>query len=213
MRKLYMCLCASLLFSIFMVSCRTGEELSGAPFYFNDPVPAQQTNSFVFNGMENNGNLRSAVTADGQTISTLQIKYAQMLGVLPANISNFALYQFIDEWYGVKYRLGGEDKTGVDCSAFAQRLYEQVFCVNIFRTAWEQFTNGYRLGKTDTLKEGDLVFFHPHSRKVSKIGHVGIYLMNNYFVHASSSQGVMISNLKDYYWSRYYSGAKQVAKN
>ena len=198
-----------------MVSCRTGEELSGAPFYFNDAVTTP-SNNFVFNGKTNNGATDGLVdyTANGQTIfSSLQIKYAQLLGVLPNNISNFALYQFIDEWYGVKYRLGGQDKSGVDCSAFAQRLYEQVFCVNIFRTAWEQFTNGYRLGKTDTLKEGDLVFFHPHSKKVSKIGHVGIYLMNNYFVHASSSQGVTISNLKDYYWSRYYSGAKQVAKN
>jgi lipoprotein Spr len=59
----------------------------------------------------------------------------------------------------------------------------------------------------DSLKEGDLVFFKTRGRSIS---HVGIYLMNNFFVHASSSQGVIISSLNDEYWSRKYAGAGKV---
>lgn len=141
--------------------------------------------------------------------NTLQVKYADMLGVLPQSITNFSLYNFIDEWYGTPYHLGGSDKSGIDCSAFVQRLYEQVFKVNLVRTAMEQFNNCRMVWDNTQLKEGDLVFFKIHSRRIS---HVGIYLMNNFFVHASSSQGVMISRLNDSYWQRYYAGAGQIPK-
>jgi hypothetical protein len=69
----------------------------------------------------------------------LNIKYANMLGVLPQVINNDLLYSFIDEWYGTRYRLGGTDEKGIDCSAFVQRLYSRVFKVDLLRTAAEQF--------------------------------------------------------------------------
>lgn len=140
--------------------------------------------------------------------NSLLSKYAGILGVVPQAIKNFGLYSFIDEWYGVRYRLGGTDKKGIDCSAFVQRLYEDVFGVNLVRTAFQQFHSCRMVFNMDSLKEGDLVFFHINRRK--RISHVGIYLRNNYFVHASSSQGVMISNLNDDYWARYYAGAGSV---
>lgn len=141
--------------------------------------------------------------------NTLQIKYAEMMRVLPQAITNLSLYSFIDEWYGVRYHLGGNDKSGIDCSAFVQRLYEQVFRTSLVRTAFEQFNFCRLVFDTASLKEGDLVFFRIHSKRIS---HVGIYLMNNFFVHASSSHGVMISSLTDSYWQRYYAGAGEVPK-
>lgn len=141
-------------------------------------------------------------------MNTLQSKYAALLGVLPQAINNFSLYGFIEDWYGVRYRLGGSDKNGIDCSAFVQRLYENVFCINLVRTAFQQFKNCKMVWNTDSLEEGDLVFFHTRGRK--RITHVGIYLANNYFVHASSSQGVIISSLTDRYWSRFYAGAGKI---
>ena len=54
-------------------------------------------------------------------------KYASMINVMPNQISNVMLYRFIDEWYGVKYRMGGTTKKGVDCSAFVQHLYQYLF--------------------------------------------------------------------------------------
>jgi murein DD-endopeptidase / murein LD-carboxypeptidase len=140
----------------------------------------------------------------------LNLKYANMLGVLPQVITNDLLYGFIDEWYGTRYRMGGMDKKGIDCSAFVQRLYERVFNVNILRTAAEQFSFCNSVFNKNDLKEGDLVFFHIKTKRIS---HVGIYLMNDYFVHSSSSNGVMISNLNDKYWQKYFAGAGRVPKN
>jgi len=140
----------------------------------------------------------------------LQRKYSELLQVVPTTITNLPLYSFIEDWYGVRYRLGGNDKNGIDCSAFVQRLYENVFCTNLVRTALQQFHMCRFVFNQDSLNEGDLVFFHIHGKRIS---HVGVYLMNNYFVHASSSQGVMISSLDDAYWSRYYAGAGKIDKD
>ena len=136
--------------------------------------------------------------------NTLLSRYASILNVVPTAITNVSLYSFIDEWYGTRYRLGGTDKHGIDCSALMQKIYERVFCINLFRTAVEQFQNAKSVSDPSLLKEGDLVFFHIRS---SRISHVGMYLMNHFFVHASSSHGVMISSLDDKYWQRYYAGA------
>ncbi len=139
----------------------------------------------------------------------LQQKYASILGVFPQTIRNLSLYSFIEDWYGVRYRLGGDSKKGIDCSAFVKRLYENVFCVNLVRTALEQFHMCRYITRTDSVKEGDLVFF---KTKGSRISHVGIYLMNDFFVHASSSRGVMISNLNDAYWEPRFAGAGTIIK-
>ena len=153
-------------------------------------------------------NNTNAVAAHSFT-HLLQQKYAEVLRVVPRAISNLPLYNFIEDWYGVRYRMGGNDKSGIDCSAFVQRVYENVFCTNLFRTALEQFKMCKMVFNKDSLKEGDLVFFHT-GRKGRRISHVGIYLVNNFFVHASSTQGVVISSLDEAYWSRYFAGAGKV---
>jgi len=142
-------------------------------------------------------------------INAVRRKYAEILGVKPKEISNNALYAFIDEWYGVNYHLGGSDQSGIDCSAFTQKLYGTVYGLDLARTAAEQYSNCKRLRHSGDADEGDLVFFHVHSKHIT---HVGIYLMNDYFVHASSSQGVVISNLNDEYWHKYYAGIGRVKK-
>ncbi|GAA4455509.1 MAG: NlpC/P60 family protein [Chitinophagaceae bacterium] len=139
----------------------------------------------------------------------LNIKYANMLGVLPQVLTNDLLYDFIDEWYGTRYRLGGTDKRGIDCSAFVQRLYERVFNISLLRTAAEQFHLCQSIWDKEELREGDLVFFNIHNKRIS---HVGIYLINDYFVHSCTSSGVMISRLTDAYWRRYYAGAGRIPK-
>lgn len=137
----------------------------------------------------------------------LQLKYASVLGVVPQAITNLSLYNFIEDWYGVRYRLGGNDKNGIDCSAFVQTLYDNVFCTDLVRTAFQQFLMCKTVWSADSLKEGDLVFFKTRGKRIS---HVGIYLMNDRFVHASSSQGVIISSLNESYWSRSYAGAGKI---
>ena len=136
-------------------------------------------------------------------------KYADMLGLKPKEISNNTLYQFIDKWYGTNYRLGGCDISGIDCSGFAQKLYGEVYGIDLLRTAVEQFSSCKRIRHSRDAEEGDLVFFHVHGRRIT---HVGIYLANDYFVHASTSNGVMISNLNEDYWHKYYAGIGRVTK-
>jgi lipoprotein Spr len=147
---------------------------------------------------------RPASAIDPEFGKSLACKYAGMLRVMPESICNLSLYKFIDEWYGVRYRFGGNSKKGIDCSAFVQRVYDQVFGASLLRTAIAQFGTAELIWQKDQCKEGDLVFFNI---KGSKISHVGIYLANNFFVHASSSHGITISSLDDKYWSKYFACA------
>lgn len=133
----------------------------------------------------------------------LRDKYAGMMGVTGKDVSNAALYRFIDAWYGVDYRLGGCDMNGIDCSGFVQKLYLEVFGMDLLRTSYEMFANCEHLRKSDEATEGDLVFFKTRGRRIS---HVGVYLTNNYFVHASTTQGIMISSLNEEYWHRHFAG-------
>lgn len=139
--------------------------------------------------------------------NALQVKYGEMMEVVPQELTNLSLYDFIDTWMGVRYRLGGNDTSGIDCSAFVQRLYEQVYSVDLVRTARGQFTLCKIFKDKTELKEGDLVFFRIRSKRIT---HVGIYLTNDRFVHASRSSGVMISNLNSTYWKRYFAGAGRI---
>ncbi len=107
---------------------------------------------------------------------------------------------------GVPYRLGGTTMKGIDCSAFVKRLYE-IFDIQLPRTAREQAKVGKRVAK-DQLEEGDLVFFKTRSRRVT--GHVGIYIGNNEFIHASGkNRGTKLDSLEsDYYSKRFVRGVR-----
>ena len=138
---------------------------------------------------------------------TLQFKYAILLNVPVEEITNKHQIEYIESWYGTPYRLGGTDRSGIDCSAFSQNLIAALYGLSIARTSKEQYENCQRI-KRDDLEEGDLVFFYTKKKKV--ISHVGVYLRNNKFVHASTSLGVMISDLNDEYFAKRFMGAGRV---
>ena len=124
---------------------------------------------------------------------------SQIMGVAMSATSNMKLFHFVYDWIGTPYRFGGSSRRGIDCSAFTKELYSEVFNMDIERSSRDIFSMVSPVGKDD-LKEGDLVFFKIHSRRIS---HVGIYLGNGRFAHASS-KGVAISSLDDAYYSRYF---------
>ncbi|GAA3978550.1 C40 family peptidase [Mucilaginibacter dorajii] len=132
---------------------------------------------------------------------------SQIMGVALSATSNMKLFHFVYDWIGTPYHFGGESRKGIDCSAFTKELYSEVFNLDIKRSSRDIFSMVSPVGKDD-LKEGDLVFFKIHSRRIS---HVGIYLGNGRFAHASS-RGVAISSLDDNYYSRYfYKGGRMLA--
>ena len=137
----------------------------------------------------------------------LKEKYATILGVKNKEIDNVVLYSFIDDWIGTHYHMGGLYRSGIDCSGFAKRLFEAVFSTELPHSSSEQFNICKRIKKLDNMEEGDLVFFKTKGKHIS---HVGVYLMNDYFVHASTSQGVVISSLKEEYWQKHLAGAGKI---
>jgi len=106
----------------------------------------------------------------------------------------------VKTFLGAPYRLGGSTLKGIDCSAFVKKIY-QIFSVDLPRTAREQFCVGKKVEK-DQLEEGDLVFFK--TRRANNT-HVGIYIGNNEFVHASSrNKEVKVDNLSAPYFSQRF---------
>jgi murein DD-endopeptidase / murein LD-carboxypeptidase len=130
----------------------------------------------------------------------IQEKYAGLLGIDQEKIKNIKLYSFIDEWYGVPYLYAGKSKSGVDCSGFTNILYREVYGIAMAGSAASLY-EGCKSIKRDDLEEGDLVFFKINSERIS---HVGVYLQNNKFVHASSKKGIIISDLEEAYYKKYY---------
>ncbi|MHB8403786.1 MAG: C40 family peptidase [Bacteroidia bacterium] len=113
---------------------------------------------------------------------------------------NEQLKIFVADWYATPYKYGGIDKNGIDCSRFSARLYAEVYQKNISypANAIEQQTINV---KTENAQEGDLIFFKINGDRVS---HVGVYLGDNKFVHASTKRGVIISDLNEAYYKKYY---------
>ncbi|WP_438585334.1 C40 family peptidase [Cetobacterium sp.] len=113
---------------------------------------------------------------------------------------------FYREWKGTKYRLGGTSKAGVDCSALMGRLYIEKFNMKLPRTTEKMVLEGEKVKNRNQWEVGDLVFFKIGRKKVR---HVGVYLGDNRFLHASTSRGVIISNI-DGYWNEHLWKVKKI---
>ena len=112
-----------------------------------------------------------------------------------------------DVWHGTDYQIGGLSRKGVDCSGFVQLTYSEEFNIQLPRTTNKQSQIGTTIMK-EHLMAGDLVFFK--IPKQGKMYHVGIYLEDNLFLHASTSLGVTISNLNNSYWAKNYWKSQRV---
>ena len=119
----------------------------------------------------------------------------------------FEIVSFID----TPYKYGGSTSNGIDCSSFTQNIYKNSLQIFIPRTAREQYKFGEEIDIPGKLVFGDLVFFNTSRRAYP--GHVGIYLGDNLFAHASRKLGVTITSLKTTYYAKRYVGARRVSNN
>ncbi|WP_370649936.1 NlpC/P60 family protein [Leclercia sp. G3L] len=112
------------------------------------------------------------------------------------------------QWKGTHYRWGGTTHNGVDCSALMQHLFRDAAHLSLPRTTGEQINKGVKVEEL-SLKAGDLVFFQTGEHR----RHVGVYIGDHQFIHASTSQGVTVSDLSDDYWQAHFITARRVTGN
>jgi len=162
-------------------------------------LESKQNNSVYQNVQKNGDNV--TITIHGSK-NGMEINKRKSLGSRGAMVQG--LIRTSMKYIGVPYVWGGTSPNGFDCSGFTMRMF-QYMGINIPRTADIQYSQGSKIRRSDLLP-GDLIFFETYTSGAS---HVGIYIGNNSFIHASSSGGVTISSLlTSYYSSRYYGACR-----
>lgn len=120
----------------------------------------------------------------------------------------FALVAEAKKWFGAPYRFGGADRSGTDCSGLVMSVYLKVCKIKLPRTTSDQKAYCTKMARNNA-QVGDLVFFGS-SKKSSSTSHVGIYIGNGEMIHASSSHGVMVSEIDSGYWGKRFQGVGRV---
>ncbi|MDP2301871.1 MAG: NlpC/P60 family protein [Ignavibacteria bacterium] len=154
---------------------------------------------------------------DEEPTEELTIDYAEVLKRISPSSENLnadlgnireKMVMEVIKYLNTPYKYGGNTKKGIDCSAFTKAVYESSLSLPLDRSAREQFNQGLAVNDRSDLKFGDLVFFNT-TRRV-RPGHVGIYLGENLFAHASRKLGVTISSLEENYYHKRYMGGRRL---
>jgi len=211
-RVTYLILSASFIFLYY--GCSSS---SGTSRYGNNSDDSETNNTSVRFSSENDDNESTYTSEDS---GDLPDDDAVDIGVvldkynLEPDENNFEtgtpkekMLMEIIKYLKVPYQYGGNSKSGIDCSAFTQSIYKKTLSVNLFRSAREQYKQGEVISNVKELRFGDLVFFN--TRENVRPGHVGIYIGDNLFAHASTKKGVTISSIThSYYKNRFMSGRR-----
>jgi len=147
---------------------------------------------------------------DIETFKTLWLSYVDDSNNNEYTIGGFnktKIMQAILSWLGTPYRFGGQSRKAIDCSAFIREIFKEVANIDLPRTARTQIYEGEPISRAE-LEFGDLVFFHTYNYAFAS--HVGIYLADGLFAHASSKWGVTISSLNSQYYSTHFIGARRL---
>jgi len=143
----------------------------------------------------------TAIKTAAKKIEKTKTTAKKSVATKPTNLEKYA-----KEWLGAKYVYGAASKKKTDCSGYVMQVYKGFYGISLDHNAQRIFDDGrgYSI-KRKKLKEGDLVFFG----NFWKISHVGIYLKGERFIHASTSDGVVITPMDDKYWASKYKGARR----
>jgi cell wall-associated NlpC family hydrolase len=124
---------------------------------------------------------------------------------IPENSNREIILKEFRQWEGTPHKMGGNSKRGIDCSGFAHYMYGKLFNLNVPRSTRLFLKEGVRIKKSQ-LTPGDLVIFRPPTYPY----HVGIYVGDNKFIHASTTKGVMMSDLNNPYWVKSYHMSRRI---
>lgn len=135
----------------------------------------------------------------------LSRKIVDTLSSIPTSYER--LLMTVINYLGTPYKFGGNSRKGIDCSAFTRTIFMETFNIELPRSTLEQIKIGIPVPRQE-LKFGDLVFFN--TRRRQNPGHVGIYLWDDYFVHASTKYGVIVSSMANGYYDKRFVGARRI---
>jgi len=124
------------------------------------------------------------------------------LGLTKDRNDNVALYKEAASWLHVPHMDGGTSRNGTDCSFLVYSIYKTVYHKTLERNSARMLIINCERINRNKLQEGDLVFFNTSVKSKSEITHVGIYLKENKFLHASTSKGVNVSDLDENYYRK-----------
>ena len=183
--------------SCFIVSCHSSRQLQQSP-----STPHRTHTRHTPRTQET----RSVNASRAEMLNTAATK----LGLKPdLRRDNARLLSACASWLGTPYVYGGNGRKGIDCSALTLAIYKDVYGKRLHRRSIDQYEKDVlRISRT-YLRQGDLIFFSS-PRSGGRCGHVGIYLRDGYFLHASSSRGVVVSHLDGSYYQRHYLGCGRV---
>ncbi len=127
-------------------------------------------------------------------------EYFDSKNLTPDSACSPYLFYQVYSWVGTRYQYAGESKKGIDCSGFVCEMYKNTYCIELSGGSKDIWTKVKPVEKSE-LQEGDILFF---KIKKGQISHVGIYLGNNKFAHASVHAGVIVSDLDEDYYKKYF---------
>jgi hypothetical protein len=148
------------------------------------------------------GAIQSCRSRKPQSESVEWGEIEKKLGINVSKQSDLPFYKEVVKWLGAPYKFGGSTPKGTDCSGFVKTVYEVVFKQKLPRQSAQQFKSA-KSTTAKKLEAGDLYFFDISGKGVS---HVGMHLADDYFIHASTKKGVIVSSLKETYYSKSFVG-------
>jgi murein DD-endopeptidase / murein LD-carboxypeptidase len=124
---------------------------------------------------------------------------------LPPGNASGRLRKVAESYLGIRYRFGGQSRTGMDCSGFVRQVFSEAFQINLPHNSASMASLGESVSRSD-LQPGDILLF----KNMFFIDHSAIYMGQGWFIHSQSGNGVVYTRLDAPYFSSHYAGARRM---